>query len=101
MITGDSRIEKLNRRFLGRKGPTDVLAFNMREGKGLKNLGQILGDIVVSLDRARVQANEFGTTLKKELALYVIHGVLHLAGHKDGSRKMERLQQEILRKFFK
>jgi len=101
LITGDSRIEKLNRRFLRRKGPTDVLAFNMREGKRLKNPRQILGDVVVSLDRARVQAKEFDTTLKKELALYVIHGVLHLAGHKDGSSKMEVQQQKILKEFFR
>lgn len=72
----------------------------MREGKRLKNPGQILGDIVVSLDRARAQAKEFNTALKKELALYVIHGVLHLAGHRDGSKKMERLQQKILKGFF-
>ena len=100
LIADDYRIRALNRKYLNRKKPTDVLAFSMQEGKFLKGSECILGDVVVSVDRAKVQAKRFSSALKKELALYVIHGVLHLVGYKDGSRKMERLQQEMLAEFF-
>ena len=96
LIVGDDKIARLNRKYLGRIGPTDVLAFSMREGKKVSGSGENLGDVVISVDRAKEQAAEFKNSLKKELSLYVIHGVLHLAGHKDGSRKMEKLQAKIL-----
>jgi len=96
LIVGDSKIRTLNRKYLNRETATDVLAFSMQEGRRLRGCDKVLGDIVISVDRARVQAKIFKNTLKRELALYIIHGLLHLVGYKDGSKKMEKLQQKIL-----
>jgi len=101
LITGDVRIKALNYKYLNKRRPTDVLAFSFREGKPIKGSGKILGDVVISVDRARIQAKQFNNSLKKELALYVIHGLLHLAGYKDGSRRIEKTQKKLLKGFFK
>lgn len=100
MIAGDSYIRSLNQKYLKRRGPTDVLAFSMQEGTRLAGSGRILGDVIISVDRARAQAKRFKNTEKKELALYVVHGVLHLTGFKDGSKRMKRLQEKIVKEFF-
>jgi probable rRNA maturation factor len=77
-IMTDAEIRKLNRRFLGHDRPTDVLAF--------PGPGGLLGEICVSRDRARIQARACGTTLRQELLLYALHGLLHLIGY--GHREM-------------
>ena len=101
LLADDAAIKRLNARYLNRAWPTDVLAFSMMEGERLEGSERILGDVVVSVDRAKIEAPRFNNTLKKELALYVIHGVLHLAGFRDGSKKLENAQKKILAKFFK
>lgn len=97
----DREIKRLNRLYLGKNRFTDVLSFSMREGKRLKKDSSILGDIVVSVDRARKQARRFDSTFEKEMYLYIIHGILHLLGYCDeapSSRKrMRRKEEEILK----
>jgi probable rRNA maturation factor len=65
--------------------PTDVLAFSMLEGIGAEHRGQSLGDVVISLDTAKRQADERGVTLDHEVRDLAIHGILHLLGmdHED------------------
>jgi len=96
----DSRIKRLNHLYRGKKRPTDVLAFSMREGKRLKKDSSILGDIAISVDRARKQAKRFNSTFKREIYLYIIHGILHLTGYDDekaaSGRSMRRKETEIL-----
>lgn len=93
-VVDDAAMAELNRRYRRRAGPTDVLAFP-QEGGGL------LGDVVVSAERAAAQARRYRHTLERELRLLVIHGVLHLLGHEDtspqGARRMRRRQQALLR----
>ena len=83
----DDEIARLNERFLGHSGPTDVLTFQH-------------GEIVISTDRAVGQARRFRTLLHEELALYLVHGLLHLAGYDDGKpaarRLMVRKQEALL-----
>lgn len=71
----------------------------MREGRHLKGEEEFLGDIIISVDAARRQARDFKTTKKKELVLYLIHGLLHLLGYDDETpkeaEKMKRRQEEI------
>lgn len=73
LITGDTELRRLNREFRGKDYATDVLSFPAA--------GHFLGDIAISLGRARAQAREFGHTLEQEVEILMLHGVLHLLGH--------------------
>jgi probable rRNA maturation factor len=80
VLTGDEQIRALNRDFLGRDAPTDVLAFPSEETDPQTGR-RYLGDVILSLQRAREQAAARGHTLEAEASLLVVHGVLHLLGH--------------------
>jgi probable rRNA maturation factor len=73
----DSTIHVLNKRYLNHDEPTDVLSFPLSEGKKLS------GQIVIGAEVALREATERGHDVQVELALYVIHGLLHLCGHDD------------------
>jgi probable rRNA maturation factor len=95
----DAQIRNLNYRYRGFDKPTDVLAFSMRDGEALRGAEGILGDVVVSTETAVNQARRFRKDVKDEIALYLIHGVLHLAGYDDTSpserKKMQKKQKQI------
>jgi len=99
VLTGDERIRNLNRDFLGRDMPTDVLSFPANETDP-ETGRRYLGDVIISLPRARDQAATRGHALDNEVQLLVIHGVLHLLGydHAETSEKvrMWAAQAEIL-----
>lgn len=80
----DPAIRVLNQKYFKRRGVTDVIAFSQQEGHRMSGPGSLLlGDVVISADRARWQAPRFGHSFRKELVLYMVHGVLHLLGHDD------------------
>lgn len=85
VITDDDEIETLNRQFRDVDAPTDVLAFAEEEtGRAFVDGSDeppYLGDVIVSLPRAREQAAEHGHSTMHELRLLVVHGVLHLLGY--------------------
>ena len=72
-------IHTLNKRYLGHDEPTDVLSFPLSEPHAKK----LAGELVIGAEVARAQAAERGHDVQAELALYVIHGLLHLCGHDD------------------
>ena len=77
-------IAALNSEHMGKDGPTDVLSFPLDEPDDADAAGDVpllLGDVVVCPDVAREQASEHAGTLDDELALLVVHGVLHVLGH--------------------
>jgi probable rRNA maturation factor len=74
-------IHQLNLRYLQHDEPTDVLSFPLSEGK------RLAGELVIGAEVALAQANERGHDVQAELALYVIHGLLHLCGHDDHDPK--------------
>lgn len=107
VVTGQERIRQLNRDYRGRDEPTDVLAFAAREeADGQSPFVQPpdgvlhLGEVIISLPQAAAQAGERGHSLEKELAVLVIHGVLHLLGydHEEAAdeRRMQAREAEIL-----
>lgn len=89
VFTGDRVMAQLCRDWLGKTGTTDVLAFDLRDDEGgggavagsAASHDAVLGEVIVSVDRARAQARAFGVPLSEEIARLVIHGLLHLAGH--------------------
>lgn len=86
VLTDDVELEDLNRRFRGRSGPTDVLAFPYDPADS----GGVRGDVYVSLDRARAQAAERDEPLEREIWRLFVHGALHLAGRDHDSDESER-----------
>ena len=88
LITDDKHIAELNSRFLKRKGPTNVLAFPIREDDPNEPETSMLGDIVISLDAAMRDAIKTGENLTKMTDRLLIHGLLHLLGYSH-----ERLEE--------
>lgn len=86
VVTDDGVLHDLNRRYRNVDAPTDVLAFpDETRGPfvGAPGLPRYLGDVVISFQRAEVQAAEAGHDIQAELQLLVVHGVLHLLGYDD------------------
>jgi|SRR5262245_13996701 len=73
--------QQLNKRYLKHDEPTDILTFPLSEADG-----KLLGELVVGAEVAHAQAQERGHDVQAELALYVIHGLLHLCGFNDKSK---------------
>lgn len=99
VITGDQKLKKLNVQFLGENSATDVLSFPSGEFGPQFKIGY-LGDVVISLPRARAQAKAGGHSLHAELQLLAVHGTLHLLGHDHGAAQKKSsmwvAQDEIL-----
>ena len=76
VFVDDAAIARLNKQFHHREGSTDILTFDY-------GAGEVTGELVISAERAVAQAKRFRSTPSHELALYAIHGVLHLHGHDD------------------
>ncbi len=98
VIATQERVKQLNRDYLGRDEPTDVLAFSTREemGADLPPFVQPpdgvlhLGEVIISYPQAAIQAEEHQHSIKKELAILIIHGVLHLLGYEHDNPELER-----------
>lgn len=88
LLTDDRELRRLNRDFLGKDEPTDVLSFPEPEP------GPFLGEIAVSVERAAQQARDHGHTLENELRLLMLHGLLHLLGmdHHGDRGRMRRAE---------
>jgi len=97
-FTDDATIHELNRDYRHVDRPTDVLAFALTEGEpesASEETEEVLGDVVISLDRAAVQARRYRRTLERELLKLTAHGVLHLLGY-DHARSGERAEMRRL-----
>jgi len=102
LLVDDKRIQDLNRRYLNRDKPTNVLAFPMREGEFSTLHPHLLGDLVISVETAKRQSNRFGLDEMEMVILLIVHGVLHLIGYehegtKKGAREMTLKQKELFR----
>jgi probable rRNA maturation factor len=97
VVCDDPFIADLNMRYTKTSGPTDVLAFPMREGKRLPQQDSTVGDIVISIDTAARQSKELGTSIEQEFFVLFVHGLLHLLGYDHGSKE-EKKEMEIMSK---
>ena len=107
LIAANETVGELNQRYRGVDGPTDVLAFALTErGPGEDSFIMPpdhivhLGEVVISYPQARRQAEEYGHSVEQELALLIIHGVLHLLGYEhdklEDEEEMRALEEKIL-----
>lgn len=100
VLVDDQRIHALNLEYRGIDRPTDVLSFalqeEMEEEPDLAFKDQLLGDIVISVPRARAQAEEYGHAFERELVYLAVHGTLHLLGynHEEEADKQEMRKKE-------
>jgi len=94
LLTDDQEIAELNYRFLKRQGPTNVLAFPMRENDAPGPETPMLGDIVISLDAALRDAKTTGETFQETLDRLLVHGLLHLVGYDHEISEEEGLRMD-------
>ncbi len=84
LLVDDAAVQELNRTYRDTDAPTDVLSFSQVEGEEFAvpdGEARHLGDVIISVETARRQAEEYGLTLQDELAHLLVHGILHLLGY--------------------
>lgn len=106
VLADDEYIRQLNSQYRGKNVATDVLSFAMNEhcaGEHEPDIAEapgdieiLLGDIIISLETAARQAEEYGHSLERELAYLTVHGMLHLLGydHEDEEERLEMRKEE-------
>ena len=100
MLVDDQRIHSLNLEYRGVDRPTDVLSFALQEESEEEPDSDyeddMLGDIVISAERAREQAEEYGHSFEREIVYLAVHGTLHLLGydHEEEQDKQEMRSKE-------
>lgn len=104
-LTNNNEIHKINKEYRNVDNPTDVLSFPMYEREEIDFLRkdkvgdeeEILGDIIISIDKVKEQSEEYGHSFERELAYLVTHGMLHLLGYDhmvEGEKKVMREREE-------
>lgn len=102
----NERIQEINREYRSKDQPTDVISFALEElgedeveiiGAGIP---RVLGDIIISIDRTKEQAEEYNHSVSRELGFLALHGFLHLLGYdhmeEEEEKKMFKRQKDIL-----
>ena len=108
-IVDNETIHKLNLEYRGKDKPTDVLSFPMTDGDeeeddiDLSTGAVMLGDIIISAEKAMEQANEYGHGIEREICFLAVHSTLHLLGYdhetsEDDEKYMNQTQESILQK---
>lgn len=105
-FVSNERIQEINREYRDKDQPTDVISFALEEmGEGEievvgADIPRVLGDIIISVPRAREQAEEYNHSFMRELGFLTVHGFLHLLGYdhmnEQDEKKMFDRQKEIL-----
>lgn len=98
LIVDDPQIAELNAQYLNRSGPTNVIAFPMREGEFPGITPNLLGDVVISIDTAEAEGNIAGISLAARFTELLIHGILHLFGydHETDETEARRMEEKSL-----
>ncbi len=99
VIASQERVQQLNKSYLGRDEPTDVLAFSMLPEPSGGDLTPFvlppdgikhLGEVIISYPQTVIQAKEHQHSIKREIAILIVHGVLHLLGYEHDKPELER-----------
>jgi probable rRNA maturation factor len=99
-LVGNAEMQELNARYRRKDYPTDVLSFPIDES--LPSPSRLLGDVIISVEKAREQAQQRGRTQDEEMVTLLIHGIVHLLGYDHErsakeARVMKRLENKIYR----
>ena len=101
-LTDNAYIHTLNREYRGIDRPTDVLSFALNESEEPDVEDgpdvNVLGDLVISVERAKEQAADYGHSVKREIAFLTVHGMLHLLGY-DHMEEEDRIEMEAEQRF--
>lgn len=101
-LTNNAYIHRLNKQYRGIDRPTDVLSFALNESEEPAVNGgmevNVLGDLIISVERAEEQAADFGHSVRREMAFLTVHGMLHLLGY-DHMEDEERAEMEAEQRF--
>lgn len=101
VITGDLGIRRVNRDYLDKDRPTNVISFAMGEGEFGGINPEVLGDVIISADTTAREAEEGGIAFWSRLSFLLLHGILHITGYdhersgEDEARRMEAKEREI------
>jgi len=104
IIVDNNKIHEINKEYRGIDRETDVISFALEDDKTFNTTDvRMLGDIYISIDKVRSQAEEYGHSFKRELYFLSIHGLLHLLGYdhmkKEDEEVMFGKQEEILNRY--
>ncbi|MGD0819559.1 MAG: rRNA maturation RNase YbeY [Desulfomonilia bacterium] len=100
VLTDNKHIKELNKEYLGRDKPTNVISFPQQEGEGPE--GSHLGDIIISVEKAAQEAHDAGMDLVDRLKQLLVHGICHLCGYdhegvsEEMVREMEAVEEQVL-----
>ena len=102
LIVDDVKIREINRDYLAKDRPTNVISFAMQEGEGGGVQPDLLGDVVISAETAARDAGEAQATFESELYFLLLHGILHLLGydHERGTKAEARLMESREKEVF-
>lgn len=107
-FVSNEKIQEINKEYRGKDQPTDVISFALEEGdEDIPIIGasdtRVLGDIIISVDKAKEQAEEYGHSYERELGFLAVHGLLHLLGYdhetEEEEREMFSKQESILENY--
>ena len=101
LIVDDFQIEALNKRYFNRSGPTNVIAFPMREGRFSNITPRLLGDVVISVEAAVREGELAKISMEDRFDQLLVHGILHLFGYdheksEQDAQQMENKSEELL-----
>lgn len=89
VMTNDGKVYEINSEFLGHDYYTDIITFNYNKGKTVN------GEIYISVDRVKENANKFSVAFKSEIRRVIFHGFLHLCGYDDSTAEQKRKMAEM------
>jgi probable rRNA maturation factor len=102
LIVDDPQIAILNKKYLRRNGPTNVIAFPMRTDQFSNINPELLGDVVISIETAEKEGKNIGINMEERFTQLLVHGILHLLGYdheksEQEADKMEKKSEELLK----
>lgn len=100
LLTDNETIHEINRNYRNKDSATDVISFAYNEDEGNDGFYEVLGDIIISLERVKEQSFEYGHSYEREFYYVLTHGILHLLGYdhieEEDKEEMRKKEEEIL-----